>query len=175
MALPSHDGGKARPGGKIVLTVSGGGLFPIPPIPQYTASKHALIGLTRALGASRAALAENIRINAVCPAIVNTAGLPNSLVDKLPADQFTPMSTIVRCFDAVAELESASKEDWVELGRSGETVEGNGDQLIWHYPPTKPPGEGGQFNRSKGVLIVAQAYEERKRQAIAMEGLGIDS
>ena len=166
MTLSSHKGGKSKPGGKIVLTISGGGLFPIPPIPQYTASKHALVGLTRALAGGRAALTENIRINAVCPAIVNTEGLPRSLVEKLPADQFTPMSTIIRCFDAVAELDSVFNDDWVEHGRTGETVEGNGNQLIWHHPLTNA-GEGGQFDRSKGVLIVAQAYEEKKRQAIA--------
>lgn len=170
MTVPSQAGGKARTGGKIVLTASGGGLFPLPPVPQYTASKHALVGLTRALAGSRAAVAEHVHINAVCPAIVDTPGLPATLAEKLPAGQLTPMETIIRCFDAVALLGGAAKEDWVESGPNGETVEGNGVELVWHHPPTRPTGEASQFDRTKGLMIVSQAYEEKKRQVITKGG-----
>jgi 15-hydroxyprostaglandin dehydrogenase (NAD) len=161
MTIPSKEAGKPKPGGKIVITSSGGGLFPIPALPQYTASKHALIGLVRALARSKAALDSNVRINAVCPAIVATGGLPLGLLEKLPPDQITPMSTIVRCFDALADLGDGRHEDWVERGRTGETVEGNVQDLIWHYPPERPRGEGGKFVREKAVLAVAEAYKER--------------
>ncbi|KAF4633701.1 hypothetical protein G7Y89_g4413 [Cudoniella acicularis] len=165
MTLSSQEAGKPKPGGKIIITASGAGLFPIPAIPQYTASKHALVGLVRSLAGSKSALDPkiNIRINAVCPAIVATAGLPPGLLEKLPPEQITPMSTILRCFDAVAELGGVGREDWVEKGCVGETVEGNVGELIWHSPPKLPVGEGGKFKRETGALVVMEAYEERKR------------
>ncbi|KAI7968203.1 hypothetical protein EIK77_010373 [Talaromyces pinophilus] len=163
----TENGGKAKPGGKIVLTSSGGGIFPIPALPQYSATKHALIGLVRALAAAGSASKANIRINAVCPAIVNTGGLPAGLVEKLPAAQITPMSTIIRCFDAVADLGDFNKENWVEQGRTGEIVEGNVQELIWHHVPQRPRVEGDQLDRQTGFLVVAEAFAQRKRQIIA--------
>lgn len=167
MTIPSENGGKAKPGGKIVLTSSGGGIFPIPALPQYSATKHALIGLVRALAAAGSASKANIRINAVCPAIVDTGGLPAGLVEKLPSAQITPMSTIIRCFDAVADLGDFNKENWVEQGRTGEAVEGNVQELIWHHVPQRPKVEGNQLDRQKGFLVVAEAFAQRKRQVIA--------
>jgi NAD(P)-dependent dehydrogenase (short-subunit alcohol dehydrogenase family) len=167
MTISSEEGGKVKPGGKIVLTSSGGGIFPIPALPQYSATKHALIGLVRALAAAGSASKANIRINAVCPAIVDTGGLPSGLVEKLPSAQLTPMSTIIRCFDAVANLGDFTDENWVEQGRMGETVEGNVQELIWHHVPARPKVEGGQLDRQKGFLVVAEAFSHRKRQIIA--------
>jgi NAD(P)-dependent dehydrogenase (short-subunit alcohol dehydrogenase family) len=167
MTIPSEKGGKAKPGGKIVLTSSGGGIFPIPALPQYSATKHALIGLVRALAAAGSAANADIRINAVCPAIVDTGGLPAGLVEKLPSAQITPMSTIMRCFDAVADLGNFDDANWVKQGRNGETVEGNVQELLWHHVPQRPKVEGGQLDRQKGFLVVAEAFAQRKRQIIA--------
>ncbi|KAH8691683.1 hypothetical protein BGW36DRAFT_465371 [Talaromyces proteolyticus] len=169
MTVSSEKGGKTRPGGKIVLTSSGGGIFPIPALPQYSATKHALIGLVRALAAAGSASKTNIRVNAVCPAIVDTGSLPPGLVEKLPSEQITPMSTIIRCFDAVADLANFNNEDWVEQGRTGETVEGNVEELIWHHIPERPKGEGGKFDRKKGFLVVAEAFQQKKRQFMAAQ------
>jgi NAD(P)-dependent dehydrogenase (short-subunit alcohol dehydrogenase family) len=62
---------RARGGGAIVNTASIAGLRGTPGIVAYTASKHAVIGLTRtaALELSR----HGIRVNAVCPAPIETA------------------------------------------------------------------------------------------------------
>ncbi|KAJ9610297.1 hypothetical protein H2200_005074 [Cladophialophora chaetospira] len=170
MTIPSKHGGKAKLGGKIIVTSSGTGLFPTPGIPQYSATKHALVGLVRALGRSKAALEANVRINAVCPAIVATGALPPGLLDVIPPNQITPMSTILRCFDALGDFGDVGHDDWVEQGRMGETVEGNVQDLIWHHPPVRPQGQGGSFAREKGALAVAQVYKERNRQfAIAGE------
>lgn len=185
MTLPDAGcSGKSKPGGKIVITASGTGIFPIPAIPQYTASKHALVGLVRALGMGKAALAANVRINAVCPAIVATPGLPAGLVGRLPPAQITPMDTIMRCFDAVADLADFSEDDWVERGKSGETVEGNVGDLIWHYPPRPQQqkqhqmegsadlsgnGDKVRFVRETGALLVAEAYKERIRRFAMQE------
>ncbi|OAP64279.1 hypothetical protein AYL99_00251 [Fonsecaea erecta] len=158
MTISSIGAGKPSPGGKIVITASGGGIFPIPILPQYTASKHALVGMVRALGRNEASSKVNVRINAVCPAIVDTPGVPRSLLSKLPSDQITPMSTIIRCFDTLVDFAHASDEDWVQRGKNGETLEGNGEELIWHHPPEP---KGGKFSRETGVLAAAQAYKER--------------
>lgn len=40
-------------GGVIVNTASVAGLHGVPPFPMYTASKHAIVGLTRSFGVSK--------------------------------------------------------------------------------------------------------------------------
>ena len=55
----------AGSGGSIVATASLAGLLGMPLDPLYSANKHAVVGLTRALGP--AYVEEGIRVNAVCP------------------------------------------------------------------------------------------------------------
>jgi len=63
----------AGTGGGIVATASVAGLIGWSADPVYTLSKHAVVGLVRALDPQLAAL--GISINAVCPGIVDTAML----------------------------------------------------------------------------------------------------
>jgi NAD(P)-dependent dehydrogenase (short-subunit alcohol dehydrogenase family) len=60
----------ARGGGAIVNTASIAGLRGSPNIIAYTASKHAVVGMTRA--ASLELARHGIRVNAVCPAPIET-------------------------------------------------------------------------------------------------------
>lgn len=61
---------RARGGGSIVNTSSVAGLTGNPFVCAYVASKHALIGLTRA--AATAAGPAGVRVNAICPSPVDT-------------------------------------------------------------------------------------------------------
>ena len=56
--------------GSIINLSSNGGIMGRPADPIYCASKHAIIGLTRALAVAYAAA--NVRINALCPGPIDT-------------------------------------------------------------------------------------------------------
>jgi len=60
----------AERGGAIVATASVAGLIGFAGDPVYTLTKHAVVGLVRALGPTLAA--QGITINAVCPGLVET-------------------------------------------------------------------------------------------------------
>jgi (+)-trans-carveol dehydrogenase len=65
-------------GGSIIATASAAGLRPTFGLPGYVASKHAVIGLVKALAAELAP--HWIRVNAVCPGNVATPMLHNDYV-----------------------------------------------------------------------------------------------
>jgi NAD(P)-dependent dehydrogenase (short-subunit alcohol dehydrogenase family) len=70
----------AHGGGAIVNTSSLAGLICAPSLGAYTASKHAVLGLTKTAAVEFAHL--NIRVNAVCPAAIRTA-----MMDVLPPER----------------------------------------------------------------------------------------
>jgi NAD(P)-dependent dehydrogenase (short-subunit alcohol dehydrogenase family) len=62
---------RARGGGAIVATSSLAGLTGVPLDAIYTANKHAVVGLVRALGPALAG--DGIRVNAICPGFADSA------------------------------------------------------------------------------------------------------
>ncbi|XP_023268859.1 15-hydroxyprostaglandin dehydrogenase [NAD(+)]-like isoform X1 [Seriola lalandi dorsalis] len=69
-------------GGVIVNTASIAGLAPVLCCPVYTATKHGVIGFTRAMAAVSAASGYGIRFNAICPGLVQT-DLFSTILDRL--------------------------------------------------------------------------------------------
>jgi NAD(P)-dependent dehydrogenase (short-subunit alcohol dehydrogenase family) len=76
----------ARGGGAIVATSSLAGLIAYSPDPIYTLTKHAVVGLVRALAPQLQA--KNITINAICPGIVDTPLVGVDAVAFLRAAKF---------------------------------------------------------------------------------------
>ena len=160
LSLDSKAAGKPQPGGKIVITSSAAGIYPAPFVPQYAMAKTGLVGLTRALAPNGRAV--NITVNAVCPALVKTNLAPPGLLEQFGEEKFTPMSTIMRCFSELADLENVRDEDWVEKGKTGETVEGNIEELIYHTPPIR--AEANSVHDEAGDRAWLSIYEERNRK-----------
>lgn len=82
-------------GGAIVNTSSINGLVGNPRQPGYTASKHGVVGLTRTAALRWAR--EGIRVNCVCPGVVNTPMVAQALQDpqaREAIEKMTPMGRI---------------------------------------------------------------------------------
>ena len=77
---------KAKGGGAITITASIAGLGPLAIDPLYGMSKSGMIGLGRGVAAANAG--GNLRINVICPGVVDTAILPDEFrgpqVDRMP-------------------------------------------------------------------------------------------
>ncbi|XP_077963178.1 15-hydroxyprostaglandin dehydrogenase [NAD(+)] isoform X1 [Gasterosteus aculeatus] len=59
-------------GGVIVNMASMAGLGPLPSCPVYTATKHGVVGFTRAMAAASTASGYGVRVNVLCPGFVET-------------------------------------------------------------------------------------------------------
>ncbi len=60
----------ARGGGSVIMLASQAGLRGTPGSLAYTASKHAVVGMTRTLALDHAA--DGVRVNAICPGLIET-------------------------------------------------------------------------------------------------------
>jgi NAD(P)-dependent dehydrogenase (short-subunit alcohol dehydrogenase family) len=102
-ALPLLEGD-----GDIVVTASAAGLTPFSPDPIYTASKHAVIGLVRALG--EVLDGSGVRVHAVCPGGTDTP-MAGTVLDR---SQLQSPAAVAEC--VVALLETGDTGDaWTAL------------------------------------------------------------
>lgn len=110
-ALPALSG---TDGAAIVATASLAGVMAIPTDPIYSATKHAVVGLVRSLGAALAP----VTINAVCPTFTDTpildgirAGLETSSVALLKP------TTVATALVEAAQSEASGQCFYVQVGR----------------------------------------------------------
>lgn len=87
-----------RGGGAIIKTSSVGGLIAGPGMSAYQASKHAVLGLTKA--AALEFVKQNIRINAICPAATHSEMLDRWFQQPGVAERVQAASPIGRIADA---------------------------------------------------------------------------
>lgn len=114
-----------RSGGAIVATASLAGLTAAPLDPFYAATKHAVVGLTRALGPALAP--EGVRFNAVCPSFAES-NIIAGLRSQLEANGI-PIISAEAVAEAVLELFAgeAVGECWfVQFGRAAAAFEFRG-------------------------------------------------
>jgi NAD(P)-dependent dehydrogenase (short-subunit alcohol dehydrogenase family) len=92
-------------GGVIINNSSTSGLGGAPRLTIYSASKHGVIGLTK--GAALEYIADNIRINAICPGIIKTP-MHDERLQTTPGLEKIMMSLIpMRRFGKPEEVASA--------------------------------------------------------------------
>jgi NAD(P)-dependent dehydrogenase (short-subunit alcohol dehydrogenase family) len=94
-------------GGSVVITGSDAGIIPFPPDPLYTMTKHALVGLTRALGPTLAK--RGIASAIVCPTGMNTRMVADEWRDTFELASVTEVAKIIG--DAIAAR--CSGDVWV--------------------------------------------------------------
>ncbi|XP_039630463.1 15-hydroxyprostaglandin dehydrogenase [NAD(+)]-like isoform X1 [Polypterus senegalus] len=70
-----------KEGGVIVNTASLAGLEPLTLMPVYSATKHGIIGFTRAMAKASTICKSGVRLNALCPAFVQT-NLMDNVIDN---------------------------------------------------------------------------------------------
>ena len=102
----------ARGGGSIVNCASVAGLVGFAGIPAYTASKHAVVGLTKTAALEYAE--QGIRVNAVCPGVIDT-----EMIDRFTGGQ------------PEAEAAMVATEPVGRLGRPEEIA----DAVVWLASP----------------------------------------
>jgi NAD(P)-dependent dehydrogenase (short-subunit alcohol dehydrogenase family) len=115
-ALPAI---RARGRGALVLTASLAGLTAVPQDPIYAATKHAVVGLARALGPALAG--DHIAVNALCPGFADTA--INVPVRHLIDAAGIPLMSADEVADAVLAILASDRtgEAWyVQPGRPAE-------------------------------------------------------
>lgn len=139
--------------GNIIITASSTGFYPFTPYPLYTASKHALIGLTRSCGPNLRR--ENISVNAICPSFVET-GLSAPILEHWPKEQYLPMERVIDAFRTFLEDDEGKY--------FGQTLEiSNGGQYF--RKQIEYPDEASWMVHEELPRKLARAARERKKKA----------
>jgi NAD(P)-dependent dehydrogenase (short-subunit alcohol dehydrogenase family) len=96
--------------GAIVNTASVAGLIGAVGLSPYTASKHAVVGITKAVSAEFASL--GVRVNAVCPGLIDTPML-DRLVSALGRDTFDMFVNMTPIRRVASPAEVAEAVAWL--------------------------------------------------------------
>lgn len=120
---------RRRGGGVIVNTASVAGLIGFMPDPVYTAAKHGVVGLTRALTFLKEEA--NIRVNCVCPGVVDTPMVRRGL-DQLSPEERAQQERLLASMPMLAPEEIAKAV--LDLIRD-ETLNGEAMSVIYGRAP----------------------------------------
>jgi NAD(P)-dependent dehydrogenase (short-subunit alcohol dehydrogenase family) len=97
---------KQEGGGAIVNTASVSGLVGTPTQAVYSASKHAVVGMTKSAAAEYGHA--GIRINSVCPGVINTPTLARALDREPGREQMLKNQYPIGRFGEVSEIANAA-------------------------------------------------------------------
>ncbi|KAG9527925.1 NAD(P)-binding protein, partial [Aureobasidium melanogenum] len=153
------NGQSSGKGGRIVVTASDAGLWALPAVPQYTATKHAIVGMVRAMAPSAAEA--GVSINAVAPALTPSNLAPPGLLENYPKEALTKMETLMKAFDALGRFDKVETEGWGGQEPNGQVVEGRGDDI--HYK-NEIQKTGGREVPKEIQQIWADTYKERNKR-----------
>ena len=157
---------------KMVITASCVGQYPFAIAPQYTASKHACVGLTRSVGALLLRH-ENVAVNCIMPAFVATPLLPGNLASMWPQEYITPLSTMCRAYDELADVDGKVVQDGKSDGKDGEVKAGQSVECVvdkLFYRTHVPPADESQaflLKESGDDGLWAKAIAERQAELAA--------
>lgn len=115
--------------------------------PVYTASKHGVVGFTRACGSDSPLAKENITVNCICPAFVVTNLCPPHMLERFPKEHITPMSTVTKALDRFLENGSMT----------GQCVELSLGEL-YHREEIECPNESQRWLREEAKAFWEDAY-----------------
>jgi NAD(P)-dependent dehydrogenase (short-subunit alcohol dehydrogenase family) len=121
-------------GGVIVSTASMAGVYPIPGDPVYAAAKAGVIHLTHSLAYWNK---RRIRVNCVCPGIVDTPLARQQAREEKKAGRVAPAPRALMAPEAIAEVVLKFVEDDTLAGQVIE-VRPSGPAVV---PPRRAPGQ----------------------------------
>lgn len=120
--MRNNPGGK---GGKIIVTGSIVGIFPLPTMPEHCAAKAAVLQYVRSM-ATLLRLKESISINIVLPCGMDTSAMPDFAEAFLP-EHLTLPACLLKAFNVFLEDEANEK--------TGIAVETAHDEIFFHEVP----------------------------------------
>lgn len=108
---------------KFVITSSCSALYPFPIVVEYAATKASLVSLVRGVGRNLLA-SDNVAVNCIMPAYVDTGLTPNELTALWPPEWVTPLSTMNRAYDELISEDGRVAQDGKSDGRDGKVKAG---------------------------------------------------
>uniref|UniRef100_UPI00398EDD30 15-hydroxyprostaglandin dehydrogenase [NAD(+)]-like n=1 Tax=Pristiophorus japonicus TaxID=55135 RepID=UPI00398EDD30 len=102
--MSKENGGK---GGVIVNVASLAGIFPAPHGPVYTATKHGVVGFTRAIALTSKLSGYGVRINTICPAFVDTPLLNSVNCEEMMGKYYIFKDSVAKLMQHYGVLEPA--------------------------------------------------------------------
>jgi 15-hydroxyprostaglandin dehydrogenase (NAD) len=104
-----------------------------------------LIGLARSAGPRFKE--ENVTINCILPGFVKTGLAPPEMIDMMPQEYVTPISTVLRAYDMFLR----------DSEMTGQAVELSGDQIHFHSIP-KYPDEISRWLHEDAKKLWSEVY-----------------